>query len=241
MILDPQMNAGGILPASMDYMEALRALTRERGVVLIFDEVITGFRWAPGGAQEYYKVTPEMVVLAKAICSGTKLGVFAGKKEIMSILTPAGMPGAPDFPILAAGTFLDNPITLATAITAMKVYRRLGKEGAYERLFAKTRRFEEAAIAAFAKRGIPLQVNGMGPSLKFFVTDLEMTYENIVKNYNHTISDLFITAMTAQGVILSITSLRTIYFSFAHTDEDVDRMIEAMDVCLDRYDFQSLL
>ena len=234
VILDPQMNAGGIWPASKEYMQQVRDLATERGVVLIFDEVITGFRWAAGGAQEWYGVTPDMTCLSKAIASGAKFGCLVGKKDIMSSIQSNG--------VLQAGTFTDGVIGYKAAIAAMKEYQRLQAEGEYEKLFARTARFRQALLDAFSKRGIPLKINIIGPTMKMYATDMEdYSYENVRDNYDHTLTDLFMVGMINHNVYITNPGLRTIYFSFAHTDEDVDFMIEAIDKTLDKYDFAGLV
>ena len=234
VLLDPQMNAGGIWPANKEYMQQVRDLTAERGVVLIFDEVITGFRWAPGGAQEWYGVTPDLTCLSKAIASGAKFGCLVGKKDIMSTIQSNG--------VLQAGTFTDGVIGYKAAIAAMKEYQRLGAEGEYDKLFARAERFKNALIEAFTQRGIPLHVNQIGPSMKLYATDMDdYCFENVRDNYDHTLTDLFIMGMINEGIYLTNPTLRTIYFSFAHSDEDVDQMIAAADRVLEKYDFVSLM
>ena len=232
IILDPQMNAGGIWPAPKKYLEDVRELTTKRGVVLIFDEVITGFRWALGGAQQWYDVVPDLTCLAKAIGGGAKVGCLAGKAEIMS--------GIDYNSVLQAGTFTDGVIGYRAAIAAMKEYKRLDREGQYPVLFARALRFKDAVVRAFTSRGIPMRVNIIGPSMKMYATDMaDFTYENVRDHYDHTLTDLFIVGMINKGIYLTNPALRTIYFSFAHTNDDVDQMINAVGDTLDTYDFKS--
>jgi glutamate-1-semialdehyde 2,1-aminomutase len=237
VILDPQMHAGGIWPAPVEYLKELRRLTEKKNVVLIYDEVITGFRLAPGGAQEYFGVPPDLIILSKAIAAGGKLAVVAGKEAIMSVLTPQGMENAPQKAILQGGTFVDGTIGVAAGIAALKVYKRLGEKGKYGKLFARAQKLRKGLEEAFESRSIPFKMNNLGPSLKMFFTGGQIRYETMSK-IDYRLHDLFCMSMISEGVFLTLPTLRSIYLSFMHTDEDIDKILEVANQCLDKYCFK---
>jgi glutamate-1-semialdehyde 2,1-aminomutase len=241
IILDPQMSAGGVWPPSPEYLKELRRLTKKEGVVLIFDEVLTGFRVALGGAQEYFGVVPDLAVFAKAFDGGGKCSALVGKKEVMSILGPKGSPFVPEGKKLAihAGTYIDSTVGLAAATASMKVYKRLNGSGEYQKLFERSRRLKEGIEAAFEKRSMPLHINMCGPYLKLFFTDLKPTFEAYCK-LDVTIHILFWLALISEGIYLN-PSLRSILLSFVHTDQDVQKAIDAVHSALDRHNFEEVL
>ena len=242
VILDPQMHAGGIWPPNRDYFRELRQITEEHGIVLIFDEVITGFRLAPGGAQEYFKVKPDLVTLSKGIAAGAKLAAVAGREEVMNTVTPRGLaPSAATKKFaLHGGTFVDGTIALAASIAALKVYKKLGEKGEYQKLFQRSEKLKAGIEEAFMQRKIPLHINMCGPSLKLFLTNLEPSFE-LYCGLDMTVLDLFYTSLIAEGIFLTNPALRSIYLSFAHTDEDVKKIINAVRNSLDKYNFKDVL
>lgn len=241
VILDPQMSVSGLWPPSLEYLKELRRLTKKEGVVLIFDEVLTGFRLALGGAQEYFGVVPDLAVYSKAFDAGGKCAALVGKEEVMSILGPKGVPGVPEGRRLAfhGGTGIDSTVGLAAAIAAMKVYKKLNASGEYQKLFERSRRLKEGIEAAFKQRNIPLHINMMGPYLKLFITDLKPSFETYCK-LDVTILILFWTALISEGIYLN-PSLRSILLSFVHTDQDVQKAIDAVHGALDRHNFKKAL
>ncbi len=242
VILDPQMNRGGIWPPSREYLKQLRELTKEHGVVLIFDEVITGFRLALGGAQQYFGVTPDLTSVSKAIAAGEKLAAVVGKEEVMGTLAPRELGGSmPTRKLtLHGGTYTDGTMALAAGIAAMKVYKRLSEEGEYPRLFQLTEKLKAGIETAFGQRKIPLHINILGPSLKLFFTDLEPSFESYC-NLDTTALKLFYTSLIAEEIWLTNPSLRTVFLSFAHTEEDVERVIYAVNSSLSKNKFEELL
>jgi glutamate-1-semialdehyde 2,1-aminomutase len=242
VILDPQMQAGGIWPASRDYLRELRQITEERGVVLIFDEVITGFRLAPGGAQEYFKVKPDLVALSKGLAGGAKLAAVAGREDVMSTVTPRGLaPSASTKKFaLHGGTFVDSNIALAASIAALKVYKKLGGQGEYQKLFQRSEKLKAEIEGAFAEKGVPVHVNICGPSLKLFLTSLEPSFE-LYSGLDMTALDLFYISLIAEGIFLTNPALRSIFLSFAHTDEDMKKIINAINTSLGKYHLEDIL
>jgi len=242
VILDPQMNMGGIWPPTKEYLQELRQLTRERGVILIFDEVITGFRLAPGGAQEYFGVTPDLTSLSKAIAGGEKLAAVAGKADIMSVAIPKGLSyfGAKEKTVFQSGTYNDCTVAIAAGIASMKLYKQMKEKGEYERFHHKGERLQLAIEAAFKERGMRCHVNRLGPSLKIFLTDLEPSFEAYCK-LDKTNLFLFLLSLVNEGVILSWPSSGSVFLSFAHTDEDIQTIIKAVNTSLDKYNWKEVL
>jgi glutamate-1-semialdehyde 2,1-aminomutase len=236
------MHAGGIWPPNRDYFRELRQITEEHGIVLIFDEVITGFRLAPGGAQEYFKVKPDLVTLSKAIAAGAKLAAVAGREEVMNTVTPRALaPSASTKKFaLHGGTFVDGSIALAASIAALKVYKKLGGKGEYQKLFRRSEKLKAGIEEAFAEKGVPVHVNICGPSLKLFLTNLEPSFE-LYSGLDMTVLDLFYISLMAEGIFLTNPSLRSIFLSFAHTDEDVKKIINSVSNSLGKYHLGDVL
>ena len=233
VILDPIMTNGGIWPPSPEYLKELRQLTKERGVVLIFDEVITGFRLSLGGAQEYYGVIPDLAVYSKAIAAGEKLGAVAGKEDMMSVIHSGKA-------VSQSGTFVDGIPALAAAIAAMKVYKKLNEKGEYQKLFQLSDKLKWGIKKAFGQREIPCHVNQIGPCLHLYITDLEPRFEAYC-NLDKRISYLFFLSLISEGVFLSWPSAEMTFLSFAHTDEDVQRVIDSINSSLSKYKFEEVI
>jgi len=242
IILDPQMTSGGIWPASHEYLKALRQITQERGVVLIFDEVMTGFRLAPGGAQEYFGVKPDLVALSKAIAAGGKLAAVAGREDVMRTLSPRGLvpTGATRKLALHGGTYLDGSVALAASIAALRTYKRLGDAGQYRKLSEQTEKLKTGIEEAFKQRELPVHVNRLGSMMRLFITPLEPSFE-VYSSLDTTLVELFCTSLMTEGIFLTNPSLRAIFLSFVHTEEDIQRIIDAVHESLDRFNFKEAI
>ncbi len=222
-IIEPVMgNVGPVLPCE-GYLEEVRKLTSEHGVVLIFDEVITGFRLALGGAQQHYGVVPDMTTLGKVLGGGLPIGVIGGKREIMEKVSPQGG-------VYQAGTFNANPLSICAglATTSMledgKVYRRLSELG-------KT--MNEHIEDIIRSSGLTCSVVGIGSMFKVF-------FGNVPKNYTEAKAcdaaryiALF-RGMLKEGVFLPPSQFETNFISYSHTDEDIEKTVLAYERCLKR-------
>ena len=162
IVVEPVMR--GLAPAP-GYLAAVREIADRWRLPLIFDEVITGFRLAPGGAQEFYGVPADLTVLGKALGGGTPIGALAGTAELMAWLDPARPDGQR---ILAEGSFHGNPLSMAAAVATLRELRR---PGAYEHLHAIGNAIGARMVAAFDAAGLPLQMTGVGPLVEFYVSD----------------------------------------------------------------------
>jgi len=238
VILDPAMHAGGLWGSSSKYLKAVRELTARQGVVLIFDEVITGFRLAFGGAQSVHAVTPDLATFGKALGAGGKLAAVAGREEILRSLAPDRPPGRG--PVFQSGTYNDGTEALACAVAALKLYKELHEGGAYASL---TRRAERLAVGlreAFKRHAVPCHVNQLGPMLQLFFSDAEPSFEAFSGLPAGPLA-LFYLALINAGILLSLPTSNHVYLSFAHTDADIEKILEAVAVVLDRFDFSAVV
>ena len=237
VIMDPAMHAGGLWGSDREKLVALRKLTERYGVLLIFDEVISGCRLAPGGAQQHFGVTPDLVTMAKALAAGEKLALVAGKREIMSVVDPRAEEGTPR--VFQSGTVNDGPTALASASEALRQYRRLHKEGEYERLEQRTGLVGKALEEGFREVGIPCQVNHLASMLQIHVGANELSFET-AQGQDARVLELFYLALINQGVMLSLPTSNHIYFSFAHSDKDFEFIRDKISYVFELYDFGSL-
>jgi len=220
IIVEPVAGNMNCIPPEPGFLEGLRQLCDEYGSVLIFDEVMTGFRVALGGAQAYYGVTPDLTTLGKIIGGGMPVGAFGGKKAIMQHIAPLG-------PVYQAGTLSGNPIAMAAGLAAMQ---EISKPGVYEALTAKTAQLLKGLAHAAAKHGIPVSFNQVGGMFGMFFTT-----EGRVSNFQQaTRCDIeafkrFFHLMLAQGIYLAPSAYEAGFISLAHTDEDIAETIAAAD------------
>jgi glutamate-1-semialdehyde 2,1-aminomutase len=234
IILDPAMHSGGLWGASTSYLKALRALATQHGVVLIFDEVITGFRMAPGGAQQHHGVTPDLATFAKALGAGEKLAAVAGRADIMSVVDPVG--GDPQRRAFQSGTGNDGTRALAAGAAAMTAYKTLGRDGGYDLLEQRTALLARELRHAFADAGMPCHINQIASMLQIFVTPAQARFETFAK-LDQRLADLFFLALLTRGVMLTLPTSNHIYLSFEHTDAHVAEIAAAARDVLVAFDF----
>jgi glutamate-1-semialdehyde 2,1-aminomutase len=215
VIVEPvAANAGVILPKT-GFLEGLRALTAEHGALLIFDEVITGFRLAYGGAQEYYGVRPDLTCLGKIIGGGLPVGAYGGRRDLMAQVAPSG-------PVYQAGTLSGNPLAMAAGIATLSILR--GK-GVYARLDALGAQLAAGTAANLAKTGVKAVQNRVGSlSCLFFtpkrVVDFASAKRADTKKYAR-----YFTGMLRGGVYLAPSQFEASFVSLAHKPADLDRML----------------
>jgi glutamate-1-semialdehyde 2,1-aminomutase len=235
VILDPAMHLGGLWGASKDFLIAVRDATRKAGVVLIFDEVITGFRMGLGGAQEYYGVTPDLTTLAKALAAGEKLGAVVGSADIMAVfdpLAPAASPRA-----FQSGTANDGSGALIAALGAITEYERLAAEGRYQLLWRQVEQFDIALREIVEAASIPLTTNRLCSMMQLFHSRRPGTFESY-SGLNNAVVELFYLALINEGVLLSLPTSNHIYFSFAHDEGAFAIILQAVNAVLEKYPFQ---
>ena len=173
VICEPVNYNSGCIPPAPGFLELLRTETAQRGILLIFDEVITGFRMAPGGAQAYYKVTPDLCTLAKGVANGLPLAVVAGKREFMQVLSPLG-------PAAHSGTYSGHLFAILAALASL---REIMQPGFYDRIFANADRLYGGLTALFTKHGVPARVQGLGArfGIYFGVTHEVTAYQDAAR------------------------------------------------------------
>lgn len=237
VIMDPAMHAGGLWGSNREKLMALRKLTERHSVLLIFDEVISGCRLAPGGAQQYFGVTPDLVTMAKALAAGEKLALVAGKREIMSVVDPKAGEGTPR--VFQSGTVNDGPAALASASAALRQYSKLYEEGQYRRLEQRTGLVGAALEEGFRGVGIPCQVNHLASMLQIHLGANELSFAT-AQTQDIRLLELFYLALINQGVMLSLPTANHIYFSFAHSDKDIQFIKDKISYVFEHYGFGSL-
>ncbi len=217
VIIEPVAGNMGCVPPADGYLEGLRELTEEYGVVLIFDEVMTGFRVAPGGAQERYGVVPDMTTLGKIIGGGLPVGAYGGRREIMEMVAPSG-------PVYQAGTLSGNPLAMAAGLATLKI--ALESE-THERLEELGERWKSGMEAAASQGDVPYTISGVGSMVSIFFTEGPVTdFASAARSDTGAFKDFF-WHMLSRGVYLAPSQYEAGFISAAHTDEDLDKTFEA--------------
>jgi len=217
VIVEPIAGNMGVVLPKPDFLKHLRSLTHEYGAVLIFDEVITGFRVAYGGAQELYGINPDLTCLGKIIGGGLPIGAYGGRKDIMEMVAPLG-------PVYQAGTLAGNPIAMTAGIETLKI---LGKTGVYDELDRKSSLLEKGIIQAATKASIDIQLSRIGSIFTVFFTKEQVTdYETAAKADTKLYAKFF-HQMLSHGVYLPPSQFEAAFVSVAHTDKDIQITIDA--------------
>jgi glutamate-1-semialdehyde 2,1-aminomutase len=217
LIVEPVAGNMGVVPPAAGFLQGLRDLTAEHDIILIFDEVITGFRLARGGAQELYGITPDMTTLGKIIGGGFPVGAYGGKREIMSKVSPLG-------PAVQAGTLAGNPVAMAAGIATLEA---LGEPGVYETLERKSATLAKGMGAAAAKAGVKTICNRVGSMMTTFFSSQPITNADDIAHASKDAYSTFFHAMLERGVYLAPSYCEAAFLSTAHSDEDVQAIIAA--------------
>jgi glutamate-1-semialdehyde 2,1-aminomutase len=217
VIVEPIVGNMGCVPPRDNFLGLLRDLSKASGALLIFDEVMTGFRVALGGAQEKFGLRPDLTTLGKVIGGGLPVGAYGGRAEIMDRIAPAG-------PIYQAGTLSGNPLAVAAGLATL---RRLQASPPYDALETLGARLESGLLQAAAKARAPIRVNRVGSMFTVFFTDRDVTDFDSAKTCDTQRFNRFFHSMLEQGVYLPPSQFEAAFLSAAHTDADVDRTVEA--------------
>jgi glutamate-1-semialdehyde 2,1-aminomutase len=217
VIVEPVPGNMGCVPPRPGYLQALRTLTREEGTVLIFDEVMTGFRVAFGGAQAYYGVEPDMTTLGKIVGGGLPVAAYGGKREIMSVVAPIG-------PVYQAGTLSGNPLAVAAGMKMLELLRRPGTYEALERAAAQ---LVDGLGAIARERGVPLVAHRVGSMFTGFFTAADVVDYTSAKQCDTARFGRFFHAMLDGGVYLAPSQFEAAFVSTAHDGRAIDRTLEA--------------
>ncbi|MFH2012271.1 MAG: glutamate-1-semialdehyde 2,1-aminomutase [Pseudomonadota bacterium] len=222
IIVEPIPGNMGVIPPKEGFLEGLRTLCDQYGIVLIFDEVITGFRVALGGAQELYGVLPDLTCLGKIVGGGMPVGAFGGRKDIMERISPSG-------PVYQAGTLSGNPLAMTAGIETLKI---LSQEGVYDTLDQKAKILSEGLYKVANKAGIPVFSNRVGSMLTIFFTNRPVIDYNSAKECDTKRFAHYFSLMLGQGIYLAPSQFESSFVSLAHTDQDIEKTIEIAGKCL---------
>jgi glutamate-1-semialdehyde 2,1-aminomutase len=214
-LVEPVAGNMGVVPPKDGFLERLRALTEEQGTVLIFDEVITGFRVAYGGAQQLYGIRPDLTTLGKVIGGGLPVGAYGGKASLMDLVAPSG-------PVYQAGTLSGNPLAVAAGLKTLEILRR---PGTYERLEALGKRLAEGIGTQAKQGGIPLVVNRIGSMMTAFFSRNPVTDYASAKMSDTGMFARFFSVLLDKGVYFPPSQFEAFFVSTAHTEEDIDRAV----------------
>jgi len=217
VIIEPVAGNMGCVPPKEGFLEGLRAATKASGTLLIFDEVMTGFRVALGGAQERYGITPDLTCLGKIIGGGLPVGAFGGRADIMDSIAPVGS-------IYQAGTLSGNPLAMTAGITTLNA---LSEPGVYDELERKSARLAEGVAKAAETVGVTVTANRVGAMFTTFFTDKQVVDYESAKTTDGKAFSRYFRCMLEQGVNLAPSQFEAGFMSLAHSDEDIDMTIQA--------------
>jgi glutamate-1-semialdehyde 2,1-aminomutase len=224
VIVEPVLaNVGLILPKT-DYLQNLRKLTSQYGVVLIFDEIITGFRLALGGAQEYFNVKPDMATLGKVLGGGFPLAAFGGKKEIMKNISPVGK-------VYQAGTFSGNPVSATAGYTVLTILSQK-KFDIYPRLEKNAQELSKALFDLSKNYKLPVQIYNIASLYQIFFTSQSVIDYSCAKSSNIKMFNAYFHELLKQGVFIPPSQFEACFLSTAHSAEDIKCTIDAFDKAL---------
>jgi len=219
VIVEPVAGNMGVVPPAHGFLEGLREITSERDILLIFDEVITGFRLTYGGFQNIAGVKPDLTCLGKIIGGGLPVGAFGGRRDIMEELAPVG-------PVYQAGTLSGNPLAMAAGIATLN---RLQKPGVYDKLEEKTTRLCAGIEKTLERKGVSHRINRMGSMFTLFFTPEDVTdFASAAKSDTKLFSRHF-GKMLKGGVMIAPSQFEASFVSLAHTDEDIDTTLAVLE------------
>ena len=217
VIVEPVAANMGVVPPEDGFLQGLRDLCDKHKALLIFDEVITGFRLRFGGAAEYFGVTPDMVTYGKIIGAGMPVGAYGGRKEIMEMVAPSG-------PVYQAGTLSGNPIAMAAGLAQLKILWE--DQDIYKRLFQKGEILFEGIRKIFAEKEIGYQVNSVASLGSIFFTETPVVDYQSAKTSDTAAFSKYFEYMLEHGVHLAPSQFEAIFLSDAHTEEDIHQFLE---------------
>jgi glutamate-1-semialdehyde 2,1-aminomutase len=217
IIVEPVAGNMGAVPPQSGFLEKLREISSNEGIVLIFDEVITGFRVGPGGAQAHFGITPDMTCLGKIVGGGLPVGAYGGRREIMQEVSPLGKK------ISQAGTLSGNPLAMTAGLEQL---RMLAEPGVYERLDAVSNQLAEGMKQNLKSLGLPYVVTRVGGMLCMFFTETQVVDYQSVATVDVERFKKYFWALVERGVYLAPSQYECMFPSIVHTDEDVDMTLK---------------
>jgi glutamate-1-semialdehyde 2,1-aminomutase len=221
VIVEPVAGNMGVIPGDEKFLKSLRKLCDEYGSLLIFDEVMSGFRVAYKGAQSIYKIKPDLTTMAKIIGGGLPCGAYGGRKDIMEKLSPVG-------PVYQAGTMSGNPIVMAAGLTTLK---KLHSSPQYYTQIEKLGQKLVDGVRKIARdKDVPVVVNRCGAMFSlFFTKDSKVRNYSDAKKCDTGIFAKYFTHMIKKGIYIAPSQFEAVFLSVKHTEEDIDRFLEAFD------------
>lgn len=219
VIVEPVLGNMGCIPPAPGFLEGLREITRQEGVLLIFDEVMCGFRVAHGGAQELYGIQPDLTCLGKIIGGGLPVGAYGGKKEIMEMVSPLG-------PVYQAGTLSGNPLAMAAGMATL---HELTKSGFYADLEEKGDFLEKGILGIASRCGVPLQVNRVGSMLACFFNSELVVDADSARRGNVDQFKKFFHFLLNEGIYWAPSPYESVFISSAHSQADLDQTLHVIE------------
>lgn len=218
VLVEPIVGNFGIVEPKPGFLEKVNELTHQAGALVIYDEVITAFRFIYGGAQDMLGIKPDLTALGKIIGGGLPIGAYGGKKEIMEKVAPLG-------PAYQAGTMAGNPASILAGIACLEV---LQKEGVYEHLDRLGAMLEEGILSAAEEHGIPITINRLKGALTVYFTNEKVENYEQAENTDGEMFAKFFKLMLKQGINLAPSKYEAWFITLAHTEEDIKTTIHAV-------------
>jgi glutamate-1-semialdehyde 2,1-aminomutase len=218
IIIEPIVGNMGVVPAEKTFLEELRRICDEEKIVLIFDEVMTGFRVAKGGAQELYNINPDLTTFGKIIGGGLPVGAYGGKEEIMSLVAPSG-------PVYQAGTLSGNPLAMSAGFAALNYIKNHPE--VYDDLEIKSKRLEEGMKKNLQEIGKNFTINRAGSMMTLFFTEREVKYYDDAVSSDTKLFAEYFHQMLRRGVYLPPAQFEAFFVSTAHTEDDINKTLDA--------------
>jgi glutamate-1-semialdehyde 2,1-aminomutase len=219
VIVEPICGNMGVIAPEPSFLLSLQKMTRRFGALLIFDEVITGFRVAAGGAQELFKMTPDLTCLGKILGGGLPLAAFGGRRDVMNLLAPEG-------PVYQAGTLSGNPLAVAAGLATLKL---LARADTYRRLDENSRRLEMGFARVARKHGLNTAINRIGSMMTVFFGVASVRNADEARQSDRTQFSRYFHGMLRRGIYLPPAQYEAAFVSLAHTSADLDKTIAAFD------------
>ncbi|MDB4895295.1 MAG: glutamate-semialdehyde -aminomutase [Firmicutes bacterium] len=217
IIVEPVVGNMGLVLPKPGYLEGLRRITAENGALLIFDEVMTGWRVALGGAQGYFGIDPDLTTFGKVIGGGLPVGAYGGKRKIMELIAPAG-------PVYQAGTLSGNPLAMTCGLKTIEI---LSRPGAYERLNSLTERLVNGVNSVMGELDLPYRARSIGAMFGLFFTEGEVVDYDTACTADTKLYSRYFQAMLRRGFYFAPSQFEAGFMSLAHTDADIDATVAA--------------
>ena len=219
VIVEPVAGNMGVVPPQPGFLESLRIVTKREGALLIFDEVMTGFRVHRGGAQTLYNIRPDLTTLGKVIGGGLPVGAYGGKKEIMKMVAPAG-------PMYQAGTLAGNPLAMSAGLATLDLIR---EEKAWDEMEARGRQLDEGIASAANRAGVPIQQTRVGTMRTTFFSETQPIDWNTVKAADKALFAKFFQKMLENGVYLAPSQFEAGFLSIMHDESVIAATLDAVE------------